>query len=267
LIGFLDESGHSSATEFLALAAFVANEADWRAFDRLWHEALHETQAPYLHMREFAHRVGAFAGWTEERRRALLGPCVKALNSIPAIAVGAAMSVADFEALDSEARSALRDPFFCCFQEVVRGVAVTAVFEAADVQVGMVFSQQDEFGPSARHLWSVMAETINVGHRMRSLEFANMREVPALQAADLLAYELRHHYHLRKTKPASAPRWAFREIIHPQLAAHNARRLKYMPSWYLKAQAEGTFGDLMETLLSDPVKYRQQWNEMLPEVT
>ena len=58
-------------------------------------------------MREFAHRIGAFTGWTEERRRALLGPCVQALNSIPAVAVGAAMSVADFEALHSEARSAL----------------------------------------------------------------------------------------------------------------------------------------------------------------
>lgn len=267
VIGFLDESGHSSATEFLAVAAFVANEADWRAFDHLWHEALQQAQAPYLHMREFAHRVGAYAGWTEEQRRSLLGPCVRALNAIPAIAIGAAMSVADFESLDSEARSALRDPFFCCFQEVVRGVALNAVFEAVDVQVSMVFSQQDEFGPSARRLWSVMAETMDVGHRMQSLEFANMREMPALQAADLLAYELRHHYFLRKTKPASPPRWAFREIVHHQLTAYNARRLKYLPSWYLKAQAEGRFGELMETLLSDPVKYRQQWNEMLPEIT
>lgn len=267
MIGFLDESGHSSATEFLALAAFVARDEDWMAFDRLWRVALHDTQAPYLHMREFAHRVGAFAGWTEERRRALLGPCVQAVNSIPAVAIGAAMSITDFDALDSEARSALRDPFFCCFQEVVRGVALTAVFEPADVQVRMVFSQQDEFGTSARQLWSVMAETTDAGNRMRSLEFADMREVPALQAADLLAYELRHYYHLRKTSPASAPRWAFREIVHHQLAAHNARMLKYLPAWYLRAQAEGTFDTVMETLLSDPAKYWQQWNEMLPEVT
>lgn len=145
-------------------------------------------------------------------------------------------------------------------------MALAGVFEPADVQVGMVFSQQDEFGPSARQLWSVLAETIDVGHRMRSLDFANMRAVPALQAADLLAYEFRHHYHLKKTKPTSAPRWAFREIVHHQLTAHNARLLKYLPVWYLKAQAEGTFGELMATMLSDPVTYQRQWNEMLPEV-
>lgn len=267
MIGFLDESGHSSATEFFSLAAFVAEDADWAAFDRLWQEALRDTQAPYLHMRDFAHRVGAFQGWTEEQRRALLGRCVKAVNSIPAVAVGAAVSIADFNALDCEPRLALRDPFFCCFQEVVRGVALNALFEPADVRVHMVFSQQDEFGASARQLWSVMAETTDVRHQMGSLEFANMREVPALQAADLLAYELRHHYHLRKARPMSAPRWAFREIVHHQHAAYNARRLKYLPEWYLKAQAEGTFDRLMETMLSDPWKYRQQWNEMIPEVT
>lgn len=190
MIAFLDESGHSSGTEFFALAAFVAENTDWAAFDRLWQEALHDAGAPYLHMREFAHRVGAFQGWTEEQRRALLGRCVKALNSIPAVAVGAAVSIADFNALNSEARSALRDPFFCCFQEVVHGVVLNALFEPADTRVRMVFSQQDEFGASAKQLWSVMAETIYVGHRVGSLEFANMREVPALQAADLLAYEL-----------------------------------------------------------------------------
>lgn len=68
LIGFLDESGHSSATKFLALAALVIRDADGVAFNGLWQEALCETQAPYIHMREYAHRVGAFVGWTEDLR-------------------------------------------------------------------------------------------------------------------------------------------------------------------------------------------------------
>jgi Protein of unknown function (DUF3800) len=266
LIAFFDESGHSSATEFFSLAAFVADDTDWAAFDHLWQDALHDAQAPYLHMKEFAHCVGPFQGWTEEQRRALLGGCVNALNSIPAIAVGAALSMADFNALDSEARSALRNPFFCCFQEVVRGVTLSALFEPADTRVRMVFSRQDEFGGLAKQLWSVMAEMIDVGPLMGSLEFANMRDVAALQAADLLAYELRHHYHLRKTRPGSASRWAFREIVHHQRVAHSARRLKYLPAWYLKAQAEGTFGSLMEMMLSDPWTHDQKWKEMIPEI-
>jgi hypothetical protein len=32
---------------FFALAAFVAEDADWAAFDCLWREALRDTRAPY----------------------------------------------------------------------------------------------------------------------------------------------------------------------------------------------------------------------------
>jgi hypothetical protein len=112
-----------------------------------------------------------------------------------------------------------------------------------------------------------MAETLDVRDQMGSLEFENMREVPALQAADLLAYELRHYYYLRKVRPMSAPRWAFREIVRHQNLAYNARMLKYLPLWYLKAQAGGTFEQLMHTMLSDPSKYHQRWNEMTPQVS
>jgi len=266
LVGYFDESGHSSGTEFFALAAFVAEDTDWPVFEALWRDALRETGAPYLHMREFAHFVGAFAGWTEDQRQGLLARCVNAINSIPAIAVGAAMSTARFAALTHDARSALRDPFFCCFQEVVRGVAVSACFTPASSRVSMVFSEQDEFGRSARQLWKVMAETIDVKDRMGSLEFKDMREVPALQVADLLAYELRHYYHRRKVRPTSAPRWPFGQIVRHQHAAYNARMLKYLPDWYLQAQAEGTFDELMNTMLSDPAKHWQQLSEMFPGV-
>jgi hypothetical protein len=128
LVGYFDESGHSAGSDFVAVAAFVADDTAWIEFDAMWRNALREADASDLHMREFAHFVGAFAGWAEGRRRKLLAGCVAAINSVPAIAVGAAMSTASFAALPEEARSALRDPFFCCFQEGVRGVAVAACF-------------------------------------------------------------------------------------------------------------------------------------------
>lgn len=267
MTGFFDESGHSSGTEFFALAAFVAKDADWATFERLWRQALQESRAPYLHMREFAHCVGVFRGWTEQQRRGLLAGCVKAINAIPAIAVAAAMSTADFATLSAEAQSQLQDPFFCCFQEVVRGVALNAFFEPQGTPVRMVFSQQDEFSSMARKLWDGMAATVDVKDRMGSLEFEDMRGVPALQAADLLAYEFRRYYHLRKARPTSAPRWAFAEIVRHQHAAYNARMLKYLPGWYLKAQAEGVFEELIDTMFSDPDTYFHQLSELFPRAT
>lgn len=266
LTGFFDESGHSSATEFFALAAFVAEDADWATFGDRWRQALAQSGASYLHMREFAHRVGAFKGWTEEQRRGLLAGCVDAINSIPAIAVGAATSVADFMALSPQEQTTLQDPFFCCFQEVVRGAAISACFEPPGIRVRMIFSQQDEFSAMARQLWDVMASAIDVKERMESLAFQDMRGVPALQAADLLAYEFRHYYHLRKTRPELAPRWAFVEIVRHQRTTYNAYRLKYLPGWYLKAQAEGAFEELIGTMSNDPERYEPQLSELFPGV-
>lgn len=266
LVGYFDESGHSAGTDFFALAAFVAEDTDWVAFDSMWRDALREAGAPYLHMREFAHSLGPFSGWAEARRRGLLAGCITAINSVPATAVGATMSTACFAALPEEARSALRDPFYCCFQEVVRGVAVAACLTPPGNRVSMVFSRQDEFGSSAQQLWNVMAETIDVKHRMGPLSFNDMREVPALQAADLLAYELRHHYHLRRVRSTAAARWPFVQIVRHQRAAYNARMLKYLPAWYLQAQADGSFDELMSAMLSNPEKHRPQLCEMFPRV-
>jgi len=265
LIGFFDESGHSSSTEFFALAAFVADDSDWAKFDQQWRTALVRHGAPYLHMREFAQRVEAFKGWTEDQRRGLLGDCVAAINSIRAIAVGAATSVEDFRGLDAEGRSTFQDPFFYCFQEVVRGVALCALFEPEAHKVEMVFSQQDQFSPMARKLWNAMADYIDVKARMGSLEFQDMRAIPGLQAADLLAYEFRRFYQLRKTKPGNPARWAFKEIVRHQQDAYGARRLKYLPGWYLGLQAGGRFDEVMAAMWRDPGTFFPLLRELFPD--
>ena len=267
MIGYLDESGHFSGTDFFALAAFVSDDLEWARFDKQWQSALEKNGAPYLHMREFAHFRGPFREWTEKKRRSLLGQCVAAINSVHAIAVGAAMSVEDFRTLDHEGQSRMQDPFFCCFQEVVRGVALNAAFETEDYQANMIFSQQDEFRPKVMKLWNAMRQNSDVRTRMGSLVFRDMRDVPALQAADLLAYELRHFYHRLKTKSGTPPRWAFREIVLHQRKAHGAFMLKYLPNWYLEAQAAGTFNGIMRQKMSDPDNFISLLSEMTPNVS
>lgn len=59
---------------------------------------------------------------------------------------------------------------------VVRGVLMSYELRAYELR------HQDEFGPSAKQLWDVMAATIDVRDRMGSLTFKDMREVPALHA-------------------------------------------------------------------------------------
>jgi hypothetical protein len=171
---------------------------------------------------------------------------VSAIKATRAVAVAAVLDVADFDSLSDEARGRVQDPFFYCFQEVVRGVAVEGVFETPDVKVDMVFSSQDEFQGCARSLYEAMLSSIDVRNRMGGLEFYDMRVRPALQAADLIAYELRQHDQRGREEPPRPTRWPFREIVEHQRHTLGALRLKYLRCWYLEAQADGRKRDVLD---------------------
>jgi hypothetical protein len=252
LTAYFDESGHSATQGFFALAAFVAPSDAWLVFDVAWQDTLNNCNAPYLHMREFAHSLGPYEGWTEEQRRSLLRGCVSAIKVAQAVAIGAVLDVADFNTLSDDGRIRLRDPFFCCFQEVVRGAAISGVFENRGVKVDMVFSAQDEFRGQAMQLHEAMLQDNDLRDRIGGLRFEDMRRCLALQAADLMAYELRQHYHLGREDPPPRTRWAFREIVEHQRTVLGARRLKYLPKWYLDAQAELIYDAVMAEILARP---------------
>ncbi len=264
LTAYFDESGHSATLRFFALAALVAPSGSWPAFDAEWHRVLGECDAPYLHMREFAHRLGPYEGWPEERRRALLGGCVSAIKATRPMAVGAVLDVADFNSLSDEGRVRMQDPFFCCFQEVVRGAAITGVFEDTDVKVNMVFSTQDEFRGRASSLYETMLQSIDVRDRIGCLAFEDMHDRAALQAADLVAYELRQHYQLGCEEPPRPTRWAFREIVEHQRHTLGAQMLKYPPRWYLTAQAELDYDSVMADILARPDGGVSLLSELIP---
>lgn len=265
-LAYFDESGHGSSTSHIAIGALVADNVEWARFTPLWQQALEENSVPYLHMREFAHSRGPYSGWNEEQRRSLMRACVGAINSVHAVAVGAAMSMDDYNALPEDAKVGFRDPFLCCFQEAVRGAAIRGMFEPESHSVDMIFSQQDEFRTKVTQLWEALAKTLDVKERMGSLTFGDMRATPALQAADLLAYELRHFYHRRATHPGTPARWPFRTIVHHQRTAFGARMLKYLPGWYLQFQAAGILKEGMDELMRCPELYWPLLQQLHPDV-
>jgi hypothetical protein len=264
LIAHLDESGHSGSTDFFAMAAFVGEDAQWGAFDKAWQAALAAHEAPYLHMREFAHRTGAFKGWTEERRRGLLSAAVGAINDARLEAIAVAMSVSDFRALNAEEQVMFQDPFFSCFQEVSYGVQIMSDRTPAPEKIRVVFSLQDDFGPKLRKLWTALQQRSKVLSTKAELQFDDMRQTPGLQAADLLAYELRHFYDMRQKRPADISRWPFRALVWHQYRVLGTRMLKYLPLWYLKLQASAVFDEAMRELFSDPARFFPLIAELTP---
>jgi hypothetical protein len=230
-VAYVDESGHSSNTDFFSLAACVADWREWREFNHRWTHALKTHAVPYLHMWEFAGRREAFSGWTEEHRRGLMAACLAALDSLGIITIGAVMKVSDYRRLDPENQAAFVDPTFCCFQDCLNGIALHGYFDFPGYMTDVIYSRQDQYAPMLRKLYRYAAAHWRDGALLGVLDFQDMRSVPGLQLADLVAYELRHYYHLRNTRPELPVRVPFRGIIDHQ-QAQQAGLFRYLPGWF-----------------------------------
>ncbi len=99
---------------------------------------------------------------------------------------------------------------------------------------------------------------------LREISFQDMRAIPGLQAADLLAYEMRHFYDRRRADPQSKPRWPFMRIVADQ-TSRGRQLLKYLPAWYLEMQASADFEQQMGQLMRHPATAAQVMLELWPQ--
>jgi hypothetical protein len=119
---YCDESGHIDSERFVAIAGFVATDAQWAAFDAAWSAVLARHAVGALHTTDLMNRKRAFRDWDNAREVALIGDLMKVIHDAGNItAVGAVIAVDDFRALTPDEQSALKDPFYSLFQEVIGG--------------------------------------------------------------------------------------------------------------------------------------------------
>lgn len=221
LTSFMDETGHADDPKlhFAGMAGFVAPIGVWKVFEQHWNDLLAKAGvSESFHMKDFAHSQGQFRSWkgNEELRRIFFGRLLEIVRETNADPVGAIVSVTDFKTLTPSQQSSFgHDPYFIAFQKCTRGAASSAVLEAADEKVDMVFAFQTEFGASAQKLWHAMkASNIHkISERMGGFATSTPAEQCALQAADLFAYELLKEFENRINRPQDRMRYGLRQII------------------------------------------------------
>src|SRR5437762_3556255 len=75
LIAMADESGFQTDGYF-GMAGYIGESDVWSELNRRWPAALRKSNAPFLHMKDFAGFRGPYIGWTEKQRRTLLQDCI-----------------------------------------------------------------------------------------------------------------------------------------------------------------------------------------------
>ena len=129
--------------------------------------------------------------------------------------LGAAIANRDFQALASEDKARLYDPYFACFQACVHDAAAQLAEEPQGSSVELIFDNHPTFRGLVCDAYSRYRQQLPRGKQLGSLVFASSVDTPALQAADLMAYELRLFWRdCRRSDSVQEPkRYPMRELL------------------------------------------------------
>ncbi len=213
LTAYFDETGHSSDTaqRFVGMAGFVAPMLNWEFFEANWKAALNRFDLPYFHMKDFAQFRGAFRGWTEDQRRELFNALLRIITESGAMTLGSIVPLAEYKKVTGERQAHWIEPYYIC---MVSCISLVSAFHShtSFKQVALVFSEQAEFKHQALGLLEDIRQHYVFAQKALSPSFLNMREHVALQAADLLAYEMKKEYERRTFRPDTQPRYGYLKL-------------------------------------------------------
>ena len=208
--GFFDESSDDPREVACVVAGWVATVSEWDHFSNSWAIVMAaDPKIDYFKHYEAKALKGQFSGWSEEDRDAKLRRLVNVLaahNVTGYVATYAHKLYAAVVGGTSLTRKQLRSvfkrilsgPYPMCFHDIVSGVLQNQVSSGDKTQVDFVFDHRN--GDlvkciSAYESWKGIAPTQNrVGTAMGEIAGTiipgNDRELPPLQAADLLAGQI-----------------------------------------------------------------------------
>ena len=198
LTAYFDESGHPADSQVVSVAVLVSNENGWHTFSDKWNRILRRYRVNILHMKHYAHSRGEFSDWKgeETKRRRFIGDLASILKNNIRFGYVCSLPMADwnevmlgkFEDLGEEKRGPLMILLRCCLEAInetnllPRNQKITCLFECNDFLAGVA---PEHFRDWTRE-WQL-------DEKFKSFTFAGKYDHPALQGADMLAYEARKY--------------------------------------------------------------------------
>jgi hypothetical protein len=188
----------SEATgDLWVVAGYVGYANQWDYFERLWADALTRHGVPYFHMREMNRSSGPFAKWLPpqdhvEEVRAFFKDLVAAIRDSHLYMISSAVWIRDLDRFNQETGLSLQAyplaAYGCmsCAAIKYENLPITAVFDRADkvkskLETARKYADSDQIFPG---LCDYIA-TVPLQEPLSN------RDVPGLQAADFIAWEVR----------------------------------------------------------------------------
>jgi hypothetical protein len=212
LSGSFDDSQDGEGKDLWVVAGYVGYASQWDHFERLWKAALDRHEVPYFHMKEMNDPAGPFAKWLPPQDHkdeviAFFKDLVAAILKCMLFMTSSAVWIRDLERFNQDTGLAIEAyplaAYTCMMNMAIQysRLPITAVFDRAN----QIQSKLDKARAYAKadHRVTIAFDSIAIFPLQEPL---TVRDVPALQAADFIAWELRkEHYKMREWQLSNRP--------------------------------------------------------------
>jgi hypothetical protein len=197
--GWLDDSRRGP---IWAVGGYVGGDHRWEAFHTYWPMALANHDVPYFHMREMANPKGVFGKWhpPHEHKAELadfFGGLAKVIGQSRLVGICSLVRIADLERFNGE-RGLSLEPYslavYGCMlltaRDNLRGMPIELVFDHVE-QVESKLRKARAYADSDQKYEPGICDAVVTTGLSKALTW---RDIPALQAADFFAWELRKNH-------------------------------------------------------------------------
>ncbi len=222
---YIDESGIHENAKICVVAGYYGFEDAWNAFDYVWNKVLVDFGVPHFHSVQFwakdkAHnRVGPYANWKDERADVFLERLLLSIEGAQIHPVGSGIVVNEWKRFPIEPRRWLTGavwngrkfktngspskPYYVPFQICILEPA--KFMEPNTIQY--FFGLDKNFAGHAQQMYNEMKELKELPERdqLGNIAFPLSKDVPGLQAADLLTYCFYKHCNVRLGRESEMP--------------------------------------------------------------
>lgn len=195
LQAFIDDSGNSSASEYYVLAGYLSTPEAWIHFDGKWREVLDEEPKLKLFKAtqvDSPRESDVWASMSPEHRDARLSRFIKVAGDHTLRAFFVSVRRQDFiDIIPGSVYSDMEEPYLWLFIAFLKMLESIERHHGDDRRIHAIFDRHDRHPRAAGRLFVSMAKHMGLAGRIAKVTFAADSEVLPLQAADLIAWQIR----------------------------------------------------------------------------
>ncbi len=191
---YLDESGTHNGAIYTTVAGAIAKRSSWYSLETQWQAMLRKFNVKYFHATDLNCFGGEYREWKDDKRREFFSMIFKILKSEPITPIAISVNIDIFNKVKTEFPDISLTPYQFCCEMCLREIVFFAKKKRKMNPVSVIFEAGQKTNSLGLH-WikqGLSVDELVRKYKISGFSFHPKGDMPALQIADLIAYELNH---------------------------------------------------------------------------